>query len=93
MLNASDDAPKGYYKEMKKNGTMPQVSAAASFRTGAMNLNTWVLFIQYACCFGVELTMNNAAGELLRKKDILHSTKTSWTFKYFLICLLTNFFV
>jgi len=57
----ADDAPKGNYKEMKKNGTMPEVSAAASFRTGALNLNSWILFIQYGCCFGVELTMNNAA--------------------------------
>merc|ERR1712151_411443 len=57
----SDDAPKGNYKEMKKNGTMPEVSAAASFRQGALNMNSWFLFIQYACCFGVELTMNNAA--------------------------------
>merc|ERR1712100_949763 len=40
---------------------MAEVSAAASFRDGALNLNTWFLFIQYACCFGVELTMNNAA--------------------------------
>ena len=46
---------------MKKNGTMQEVSAAASFRSGALNFNTWILFIQYACCFGVELTMNNAA--------------------------------
>merc|ERR1719183_2739724 len=57
----SDDAPKGNYKDLKKNGLMPEVSAAASFRTGALNLNTWVLFLQYGCCFGVELTMNNAA--------------------------------
>ena len=57
----SDDCPKGNYAEMKKNGTMAEVSAAASFRDGAMNINTWLLFIQYACCFGVELTMNNAA--------------------------------
>ena len=60
-LKISDDCPKGYYKEMKKNGTMAEVSAAASFRDVAANLNTWILFIQYACCFGVELTMNNAA--------------------------------
>jgi len=46
---------------MKKNGTMPEVSAAASFRSGAINFNSWLLFIQYGCCFGVELTMNNAA--------------------------------
>ena len=57
----SDDAPKGQYSELKRHGNMPQVSAAASFRTGALNLNTWILFVQYACCFGVELTMNNAA--------------------------------
>lgn len=57
----SDDCPKGNYSEMKKAGTMQEVSAAASFRSGAGNLNTWILFIQYACCFGVELTMNNAA--------------------------------
>jgi MFS transporter, NNP family, nitrate/nitrite transporter len=57
----SDDAPKGNYAEMKKNGIMPEVSAAVSFRDGAVNFNTWILFVQYAACFGVELTMNNAA--------------------------------
>jgi NNP family nitrate/nitrite transporter-like MFS transporter len=57
----SDDAPKGNYADLKKHGTMAEVSAAASFRSGACNVNTWLLFIQYGCCFGVELTMNNAA--------------------------------
>lgn len=62
----SEDSPKGNYAEMKKNGTMAEVSAGASFRTGAMNVNTWLLFIQYACCFGVELTMNNAAASYFK---------------------------
>lgn len=57
----SDDAPKGNYGEMKRKGIMQNVSAAASFRQGALNFNSWILFIQYGCCFGVELTMNNAA--------------------------------
>jgi len=57
----SEDCPKGYYKDLKKSGEMPEVSAAASFRGGAVDINTWILFIQYACCFGVELTVNNAA--------------------------------
>ena len=61
MYRISDDCPKGNYSEMKKHGAMAEVSAAASFRNGAMNINTWLLFVQYACCFGVELTMNNAA--------------------------------
>lgn len=68
IMRISDDAPKGNYAEMKKNGNMAEVSAAASFRSGATNLNTWILFIQYACCFGVELTMNNAAASYFKSK-------------------------
>jgi len=68
IMRISDDAPKGNYKEMKRNGTMPEISAAASFRSGAMNVNTWILFLQYACCFGVELTMNNAAASYFKQK-------------------------
>lgn len=64
----SDDAPKGNYSEMKKNGIMPEVSAAVSFRAGAVNFNTWIVFIQYAACFGVELTMNNAAATYFKDK-------------------------
>jgi NNP family nitrate/nitrite transporter-like MFS transporter len=40
---------------------MPEISAAASFRSGAVNFNSWILFFQYSCCLGVELTMYNAA--------------------------------
>jgi NNP family nitrate/nitrite transporter-like MFS transporter len=68
MYFISDDCPKGNYKELKKNGMMPEVSAAASFRSGALNFNTWLLFLQYACCFGVELTMNNAAALYFREE-------------------------
>jgi MFS transporter, NNP family, nitrate/nitrite transporter len=59
MVFFTEDAPKGNYWEMKRRGVMPEVSAAVSFRDGALNLNTWILFAQYAGCFGVELTMNN----------------------------------
>lgn len=68
MLRISDDCPKGNYKDMKQKGIMTEVSAAASFRDGATNLNTWLLFIQYACCFGVELTMNNAAATYFQEE-------------------------
>ena len=65
VILTSDDCPKGKYKDLKKSGEMPEISAAASFRGGAVDINTWLLFIQYACCFGVELTVNNAAGKLI----------------------------
>mmetsp|Transcript_14567 Transcript_14567/g.18418 ORF Transcript_14567/g.18418 Transcript_14567/m.18418 type:complete len:274 (+) Transcript_14567:1-822(+) len=32
-----------------------------SFRLASLNLNTWLLFVQYACCFGVEVTMTTGA--------------------------------
>jgi NNP family nitrate/nitrite transporter-like MFS transporter len=68
IMRISDDCPKGNYKEMKQNGIMQEVSAAASFRDGAMNVNTWLLFIQYGCCFGVELTMNNASASYFKEE-------------------------
>jgi NNP family nitrate/nitrite transporter-like MFS transporter len=72
----SDDAPTGNYSELKKHGAMPEISAASSFRSGALNLNTWILFIQYATCFGVELTMNNAAA-LYFKEEFGQSTESA----------------
>eukprot|EP00934_Nitzschia_sp_Nitz4_P008847 Nitzschia sp. Nitz4//scaffold124_size66437//58765//65003//NITZ4_006121-RA/size66437-processed-gene-0.51-mRNA-1//-1//CDS//3329534582//8837//frame0 len=55
----SDDAPLGNYGEMKKLGSMERIFFTTSLRSGVTR-NTWILFIQYAACFGVELVMNNA---------------------------------
>lgn len=61
VILTSEDCPEGNYKQLIKEGRMTPVSASASLRQGAVNVNTWLLYIQYGCCFGVELTMNNAA--------------------------------
>lgn len=66
----SDDSPKGNYWELKKNGSMGNVSLVKSFVVASLDFNTWLLFIQYACCFGVELTMNNAAALYFRVRRI-----------------------
>lgn len=76
VLRISDDSPKGNYGDLKKHGSMQDVSAAASFRQGAINVNTWLLFLQYGCCFGVELTMNNAAA-LYFKEEFKQSTESA----------------
>ena len=73
ILKISDDSPNGNYKELKEHGVMQEVSAAASFRTGALNFNTWLLFIQYGCSFGVELTMNNAAATYFKEEFKLNT--------------------
>lgn len=56
----TDDAPLGNYSVMKKKGSMDRILFTTSLRSGATR-NTWILFTQYASCFGVELVMNNAA--------------------------------
>ena len=72
----SDDSPKGNYSKLKTVGAMPEVSAAASMAGAAKNWNTWILFVQYGCCFGVELTMNNAAA-LYFNETLGQSVETS----------------
>ena len=61
MYFATDDLPKGNFAELKRHGTIVEVSATKSFRRGAANFNSWILAFQYACSFGVEITMHNAA--------------------------------
>lgn len=76
IVDHSDDAPTGNFHELKGHGCMPNISATSSFRDGAYNLNTWLLFFQYGCCFGVELTMNNAAA-LYFKEEFDQNTETA----------------
>jgi MFS transporter, NNP family, nitrate/nitrite transporter len=71
VYRISDDSPKGNYSELRKHGAMKEVSATKSFLHGVWNINSWLLFIQYATCFGVELTMNNAAAMYFRQEFAL----------------------
>lgn len=57
----SDDYPKGNSSELAANGVREEKRLVSSCQSATFNLNTWLLAIQYACCFGVELTMNSAA--------------------------------
>lgn len=74
-IYTTDDCPKGNFKDLKKHGTMANVSAANSFRRGAFNINTWLLFILYACSFGVELTMYNGAASYFNSEYHLTTEK------------------
>eukprot|EP00545_Synedropsis_sp_CCMP1620_P000578 CAMPEP_0119011792 /NCGR_PEP_ID=MMETSP1176-20130426/5888_1 /TAXON_ID=265551 /ORGANISM="Synedropsis recta cf, Strain CCMP1620" /LENGTH=524 /DNA_ID=CAMNT_0006964659 /DNA_START=99 /DNA_END=1673 /DNA_ORIENTATION=+ len=76
VVKYTDDSPKGNYSKLKKQKQMGHVSVVKSFREGAANINTWLLFIQYACCFGVEITMNNAAA-LYFKEEFDLSTESA----------------
>ena len=76
VVKFTDDSPNGNYSKLKKQKQMDQVSMLESFKVGILNINTWLLFIQYACCFGVEITMNNAAA-LYFKDEFGLTTETA----------------
>jgi len=60
VIKFGDDGPRGNYRELVKRGELKPANATASFRNASFNFNSWLMFIQYACTFGVELTVDNA---------------------------------
>ncbi|GHB21738.1 MFS transporter [Salinicola rhizosphaerae] len=61
----TQDAPDGNFSELRARGELPPATrehgAGRSFMTAARDLRVWALFVVYAACFGVELTINNIA--------------------------------
>ncbi len=59
------DCPDGNYDELRAQGELPPAkkerSAWGSFLVASKDYRVWALFIVYAACFGVELTINNIA--------------------------------
>jgi NNP family nitrate/nitrite transporter-like MFS transporter len=59
----TQDAPDGNYSDLRAQGKMPPRSdkSHGSFLAAAKDYRVWVLFVIYAACFGIELTINNIA--------------------------------
>jgi NNP family nitrate/nitrite transporter-like MFS transporter len=61
----TQDAPDGNFEDLRARGELPPASGengmGASFATAAKDIRVWALFVVYAACFGVELTINNIA--------------------------------
>jgi len=77
VIKFTDDCPKGNYSKLKKQKEIADVSIVQSFVGGMLNINTWFLFVQYACCFGVEITMNNAASMYFQDEFYLSTEKAA----------------
>jgi nitrate/nitrite transporter NarK len=69
VVRYSDDTPKGCTRKRRHREQLsspsPQPQARPSWSEnlwhGMRSRNAWVLFVQYACCFGCELALFNAA--------------------------------
>ncbi|MCL7941552.1 NarK family nitrate/nitrite MFS transporter [Halomonas sp. ATCH28] len=61
----TQDAPNGNFDELRASGELPAASgesgAGQTFLAAAKDIRVWALFVVYAACFGVELTINNIA--------------------------------
>ena len=59
----TQDAPDGNYKELRERGDLEPAKGKgiASFILAIKDYRVWALFVIYAVCFGVELTINNIA--------------------------------
>jgi NNP family nitrate/nitrite transporter-like MFS transporter len=56
------DAPRGNFEDLRERGELARVSGEnGSFVAAAGDYRVWALFVVYAACFGVELTINNVA--------------------------------
>jgi MFS transporter, NNP family, nitrate/nitrite transporter len=59
----TQDAPDGNYSELRAQGKMAprHDKSHGSFLAAARDYRVWALFVVYAACFGIELTINNIA--------------------------------
>lgn len=56
------DTPAGNFKELREKGLLVHSKRSrGSFRIAMRDPRVWVLFLVYAACFGIELTINNIA--------------------------------
>jgi len=58
----TQDAPEGNYKDLRAQGKLPEAKQTkGTFLAACRDPRVWALFVIYAACFGVELTINNVA--------------------------------
>ena len=58
----TQDTPLGNFADLRAAGQLPPAKAGqGSFALAASDGRVWALFVLYAACFGVELTMDNIA--------------------------------
>ncbi len=54
----TQDTPAGNFEALPEH---PRLVSRGSFRLAARDYRVWVLFVLYAACFGIELTIHNVA--------------------------------
>jgi len=63
-----DDSPKGDFTELIRQQQIEMVSPFMALFSAIQNRNVVLLLVQYACCFGIEITMTNATALYMREE-------------------------
>lgn len=65
--NFTQDTPKGNFKDLKANGiAIEKKKDQVGFGTVLKDYRTWILFVVYAACFGIELTVYGTMDDYLQ---------------------------
>jgi NNP family nitrate/nitrite transporter-like MFS transporter len=71
----TQDTPEGNYKELKEKGQMPVFKKdEVSFASTLKDYRVWILFLVYAACFGIELTVYGTMDDYLQNRFGLERT-------------------
>ncbi|MCM4162938.1 MULTISPECIES: MFS transporter [unclassified Arenibacter] len=63
------DTPEGNFKELKLAGKMPNLKKdEVSFLSTLKDYRVWILFLVYAACFGIELTVYGTMDDYLQNR-------------------------
>ncbi len=63
------DTPEGNFSELKKDGSLPLLTKdEASFMSALKDYRVWILFLVYAACFGIELTVYGTMDDYLQNR-------------------------
>lgn len=63
----TQDTPDGNFKELKATGRMPEMKKdEAGFGVAVKDYRVWILFVVYAACFGMELTVYGTMDDYLQ---------------------------
>jgi len=71
----TQDTPEGNYTELRAAGKLPEAKKdEASFSTALKDYRVWILFVVYAACFGMELTVYGTMDDYLQNTFGLQRT-------------------
>jgi len=61
IIFLGQDGPSGQYRKLQSTGQMKKTKMWDAIKTSMSFADTWILFVQYAVSFGMEITVNNLA--------------------------------